>query len=50
MKKEYRVVKVVYIESKLTLSEAMHLKRKLNNERTNTEKWQLYYKYEKMES
>jgi len=47
--KEYRVVKVEYIQSKMTLRNAMKLKRKLNLERSNREKWQHYYKLEKMD-
>lgn len=48
-KKDWRVVKVTYIESKMTLGDALRLKRKLNREREGSEGWQHYFKVERME-
>ena len=50
-RKNWRVVKVTYIESKMTLREAQKLKRKLNAERKKNDPmpWSFYYKAERME-
>jgi len=50
-RKIWRVIKVEYIESKLTFREAQKIKRKLNSDRNRIIEpyWKIHYRTEKME-
>ena len=50
-KKNWRVVKVTYVEALLTLTEALKKKNQLNSERKKDDPmpWSFYYRAERME-